>query len=122
MGSSAPLNLDEAGLEPDQQVVEGGELAGFELWRALLAQDPQEVDADEARRLGLVQEIAPAGRQLQAALDIAETICRYHAENGGLLSIQIGELEPGYKIKKTQRKINTIRIFTKFVISCYSLI
>ena len=33
-----------------------------------------EFDAEEARRVGLVQEIVPAGRQLDRAIEIAETI------------------------------------------------
>jgi enoyl-CoA hydratase/carnithine racemase len=33
-----------------------------------------EFDAEEARRIGLVQEVVPAGRQLDRAIEIAETI------------------------------------------------
>ncbi len=35
-----------------------------------------EFDADEAYRIGLVQEIVPAGQQLDRAIEIAEIICQ----------------------------------------------
>ncbi len=35
-----------------------------------------EFDASEAYRIGLVQEVVPLGRQLERAIELAETICR----------------------------------------------
>ncbi len=35
-----------------------------------------EFDAEEARRIGLVQEVVPRGRELDRALELAERICR----------------------------------------------
>ena len=34
-----------------------------------------EFDAEEARRVGLVQEVVPAGTQLDRAIQLAEKIC-----------------------------------------------
>lgn len=42
-----------------------------------------EFDAEEARRIGLVQEIVPVGRQLERAIEIAEVIA-----NGAPLAVQ----------------------------------
>jgi len=77
--------------------------------RYLLTGD--EFGAEEAKRMGLVQEITPAGKQLEKAVEIAETVARqaplgvYATLKSARITRQQGEIEAVNDLLLTLAKI-----------------